>query len=234
MCTSASTAWRATSAGRLEQRADVDVEAEVGERGGDHLLAAVVAVLAHLGDQDARPAALRLGERVDDPARFLHVGHAADLLRVHAGDRTDLRRSAGRTPSPAPRRSRRRSPSRGRRRWRARAGCPSPSAAAVSASQGARRRRPRRAPRRSRRSFASCCARTAALSTFSTSIVLVGVGEPVLVDADHRLAAGVDARLGAGGGLLDAQLRDAGLDRLGHAAGASTSWMCAHALRARS
>ena len=45
-------------AGRLEQGADVDVEAEVGEGGGDHLLAAVVAVLAHLGDQDARPPAL--------------------------------------------------------------------------------------------------------------------------------------------------------------------------------
>ena len=42
----------------LEQRADVDVEAQVGERGRDHLLAAVVAVLAHLGHQDARPAAL--------------------------------------------------------------------------------------------------------------------------------------------------------------------------------
>jgi hypothetical protein len=38
--------------------ADVDVEAEVGEGRGDHLLAAVVAVLADLGDQDARPAAL--------------------------------------------------------------------------------------------------------------------------------------------------------------------------------
>ena len=43
---------------RLEQRADVDVEAEIGEGGGDHLLAAVVAVLAHLGDQDARAAAV--------------------------------------------------------------------------------------------------------------------------------------------------------------------------------
>jgi hypothetical protein len=43
---------------RLEERADVDVEAQVGKRGGDHLLAAVVAVLAHLGDQDARAAAL--------------------------------------------------------------------------------------------------------------------------------------------------------------------------------
>ena len=44
--------------GRGEQRPDVDVEAQVGERRGDHLLAAVVAVLAHLGDQDARPAAV--------------------------------------------------------------------------------------------------------------------------------------------------------------------------------
>ena len=50
---------------RLEQRADVDVEAEVGERGGDHLGAAVVAVLAELGDEDARPPAFRLRERVD-------------------------------------------------------------------------------------------------------------------------------------------------------------------------
>ena len=44
--------------GRLEERADVDVEAEVGERGGDHLGAAVVAVLADLGDQHARPPAV--------------------------------------------------------------------------------------------------------------------------------------------------------------------------------
>ena len=44
--------------GRGEQRAHVDVEAQVGERGDHDLLAAVVAVLAHLGDQDARTAAL--------------------------------------------------------------------------------------------------------------------------------------------------------------------------------
>ena len=41
----------------------------------------------------------------------------------------------------------------------------------------------------------------------------------VAVDADDRLLAGVDAGLGAGRGLLDAHLGDAGLDRLGHAAG---------------
>ena len=44
--------------GRLEQRADVDVEAEIGERGRDHLGAAVVAVLAELHDEDARATAL--------------------------------------------------------------------------------------------------------------------------------------------------------------------------------
>jgi hypothetical protein len=57
ICTSFSTAWRAARR-RGEQRPDVDVEAEIGEGRGDHLLAAVVAVLADLGDQDARPAAL--------------------------------------------------------------------------------------------------------------------------------------------------------------------------------
>ena len=49
--------------GRREQRAHVDVEAHVGERADHDLLAAVVAVLAHLGDQDARAAALGLLER---------------------------------------------------------------------------------------------------------------------------------------------------------------------------
>jgi hypothetical protein len=42
--------------------------------------------------------------------------------------------------------------------------------------------------------------------------------EAEFVEADDRLLAGVDLRLAAGRGLLDAQLRDAGLDGLGHAA----------------
>ena len=50
---------------RLEQRADVDVEAQIGERRGDDLLAAVVAVLAELGDQDARPTPFTLEELLD-------------------------------------------------------------------------------------------------------------------------------------------------------------------------
>ena len=76
---------------RCEQRADIDVEAEIGKGGGDHLLAAVVAVLADLGDQDARAAAFVVLELADE---FLHpfdgIRHA-DLPPVDAGDGLDLR-----------------------------------------------------------------------------------------------------------------------------------------------
>jgi hypothetical protein len=68
--------------GRREQRPDIDVEAEIGERRGDDLLAAVVAVLADLGDQDARAAALVLlegaGHRARSPVR--RRPHAASRL----------------------------------------------------------------------------------------------------------------------------------------------------------
>ena len=47
---------------RGEQGSDLDVEAEIGERRGDDLLAAVVAVLADLGHENARPTAVVLGE----------------------------------------------------------------------------------------------------------------------------------------------------------------------------
>jgi hypothetical protein len=58
----------------LEQRADVDVEAEVGERRGDDLLAAVVAVLAHLGDEDSGAAALVLQRRPRRGAAPVELG----------------------------------------------------------------------------------------------------------------------------------------------------------------
>src|SRR6185437_11336270 len=50
---------------RLKQRPDIDVEAEIGERRGDHLGAAVMAVLAELGDEEPRPAAFFMGEGLD-------------------------------------------------------------------------------------------------------------------------------------------------------------------------
>jgi len=74
-----------------KQRPDIDVEADIGERRGDHLLAAVVAVLADLGDQDARPAALGILERVDQRLHFFDpVGHGGRLPLVDAGDGFDF------------------------------------------------------------------------------------------------------------------------------------------------
>src|SRR5437899_2229759 len=82
--------------GGLEERADVDVEAEVGKRGGDHLGAAVVAVLADLGDQDARPPPVLDGELLDVLAEGRPFLVAGELAAVDARDGADLR------PVPAP------------------------------------------------------------------------------------------------------------------------------------
>ena len=203
--------------GRLEQRADVDVEAEVGERGGDHLGAAVVAVLAHLHDEHARAAALGVGELVDLAPDLLVALVALVRRAVHAGDATDRRRGGGRTPSPARRRSRRRSRGRASPRWRARAGCRRPAAPSVSRSSAAcvaassrvarmllRAGRPAaRAPR--------CCRCRGCRSAARRS-------SWYLLTPTIDLLAAVDARLAAGRGFLDAQLRHARLDGLGHAA----------------
>src|SRR5947208_1812304 len=75
---------------RLEQRAHVDVEAQVGERGGDDLLTAVVPVLAHLGDQDARPSSFRLLERLGHAAGLVQRSGTPCLVAVDAGDGAHL------------------------------------------------------------------------------------------------------------------------------------------------
>ena len=56
---------------RLEQRADLDLEAEIGKGRGDHLLPAVVPVLADLGDEDARRPPVIGGEARDRPPASL-------------------------------------------------------------------------------------------------------------------------------------------------------------------
>jgi hypothetical protein len=50
---------------RLEERADVDVEAEVGESRGDDLRAPIVAILAELYDEQAGATSLAGEERLD-------------------------------------------------------------------------------------------------------------------------------------------------------------------------
>ena len=200
---------------RLEQRADVDVEAEVGERRGDHLLAAVVAVLAHLGDHDARPAAV-----VDDERGRRARGRArrwasfADLAAVHTLDRTDRGGVATehllqRVADLADR--------------RLAAGGVDGELQEVLFEAG----RPR-ALDRGRRGVGQALQRGLARGLVALGAQPLELGQLLVahggvvdlehvdrigrvgaehVDADHRLAAGVDAGLGAGGRFLDAHLR---------------------------
>src|SRR6185369_1839331 len=75
---------------RLEERADVDVEAEVRERGRDDLRTAVVAVLADLRDEHPRAAAVVGREAVDVAAERAPLLVLGVLGAVDAGDGADL------------------------------------------------------------------------------------------------------------------------------------------------
>src|SRR6516225_8173188 len=77
---------------RREQRPNIDVEAEVRERGGNHFLTAIVAVLTDLGDENARAPAFVILELADELLHaFDRVGHVADLSLVDPRNRLDLR-----------------------------------------------------------------------------------------------------------------------------------------------
>src|SRR6185437_9406465 len=202
--------------GRGEEWADVDVEAEIGERGGDDLLAAVVAVLADLGDQDARPAPLVVLELGDALLYPLDRIRHADLPPVHARYRLDL----GAVAAEHLLQRRRDFADRG---LGARRIDGERQQIAVAASGGPRERRQRLVD-----GFGIALAfqprQLVELQLAHRAVVDLEnvdrrfVRGAIFVDADHRLGAGIDAGLGAGGGLLDAQLRQAGLDRARHAA----------------
>ena len=68
--------------GRREERADIHVEAEIREGRRDHLLAAVVAVLSHLGDQDARAASVVALEGLDQMAHLFDAGDVMPTSRL--------------------------------------------------------------------------------------------------------------------------------------------------------
>src|SRR6266516_2959163 len=74
----------------LEEHAHVDVEAQVGEGGGDHLGAAVVPVLADLGDQHAGPPPVVGGEALHFGAQRLPLLVVGELAAVDARDGADL------------------------------------------------------------------------------------------------------------------------------------------------
>ena len=209
--------------GRLEQRAHVDVEAEVGERRRDRPSGRGRGrpdPSWRPGCAGAGPAPSRTARRAPAPRGPSRPPPPRRCTRPRS---YGSGRCSGRRPPPWRPTSHRPWPWPGRRRSRARAGwcraVPSEPerAASVSRFSAARVASSSRSAR-SRSSLASWLARTAALSTRSTSIGSSS-STRVAVDADDRLLAGVDARLGARGGLLDAHLGDAGLDRLRHAAG---------------
>ncbi len=80
----------------LEQRAHVDVEAEVGVGGGHHLGTPVMAVLAELGDHDARATAFFLGELGDIGLDLSPSFPDLDDAAVDTGDRLRCWRGSGR------------------------------------------------------------------------------------------------------------------------------------------
>ena len=173
---------------RCEQRADLDVEAEIGEGGGDDLLAAVMAVLARSWRRACaargrrsprRPAIMPLHARrrlrLSRPPRAVDAGDGADLGAVAV---EDLLQSASEI-SPTVALARAASMASASRL---------PSRRAPLGQRGERcvHRLRHRARRCRRCSFSICCARTAALSTLSTSIGCL-VARLILVDADDGL-----------------------------------------------
>ena len=199
----------------------------------DHLLAAVVAVLADLGDQDARPAAfvgLELGDELLHPRDGFR--HGADLPLVDAGDRLDL----GAVPAEHLLQRRR---DFAHRRLGAR-GVDGEREQVAVATGGVARQRRQRLRDRLRIALALEAAKLVDLQLPHRRIVdleqidrglLPGT---VLVDADDRLLAGVDARLRLRRGLLDAQLRQAASIAFAMPPISSTSWMWPQAVLASS
>src|SRR6266511_5247714 len=199
---------------RLEQRADVDVEADVGERGRDHLGAAVVAVLAHLHDEHAGPAALDLGELADLSPDPLVALVAFVRGPVHAADATDRR------PVPGEHLLQGVGDLADRRPGAHRVDRELEQVGVTGRTGGELLQR---------RLDASVVPGLAHLAQTGDLLladggvvdgadldVVVALGL-VLVDADDHLFAPVDAGLAAGGRFFDAQLRHPRLDRFGHA-----------------
>jgi hypothetical protein len=214
-----------------KQRADIHIEADIGKGGCDHLLAAIMAVLAHLGDQNARAAAIGFLEGIGHGKRpLMDFTHRANLPFVDAGNGFDLGAVATenllhRVGHFADRRP-------GARRIDAQR----QQVALAGGTIGERGRA--RHQWQLGRARAQLQLRKLLL-THRGVIDLQDIQRLlalrlVAVDPDDGLLAAVDARLRLGRRFLDAHLRDAGFDGLGHAAKLSISVMCSIARAARS
>ena len=81
--------------GGLEQRADIDVETDIGEGRGDDLGAAVVAVLAQLYHQHAGPPAFAHRKGINRGLDSIELGIAGKSRTVNPGDRANFSAVAG-------------------------------------------------------------------------------------------------------------------------------------------
>src|SRR5262245_1152835 len=81
--------------GRREQGTHLHIEAHIAESRGDHLLAAIMAVLSDLGDEDARRPSIGLAEGAHRAARLIEPVALARRF-IYALDRAAL----GRMPAP--------------------------------------------------------------------------------------------------------------------------------------
>ena len=201
---------------RLEERADVDVEAEIGEGRRDDLGAPVVAVLPELRDHDPRPAPFGGRERLD--VRLDPRPHAVSRERAAVDARHALRRRA--VPSPHDFEGARHLADRRAHAHRA------DREVEQVARAGSRRLRERRERRGDGRAVAlrAHLGQARHLRLADRRVVdladrdRVVVVELELVDADDRVLAAVDARLLLRRGRLDPELRPAALDGARHAA----------------
>ena len=200
---------------RLEQRAGHDIEAHVAKGRGDHVRAAIMPVLAHLGDEQLGFAPQTALDRLDAidhlrPAAVVLVGRGVDALdrgraRCIAAEHV-LHRLADLAQG--------------------RAGACSLDrefeqiALALGAfAQGierglARSLVARGLDRVNPRNLAFAHLRIVDLERFEQ----VFIGEAIFVHPDDHVIAAVDTCLATGGGLLDHRLGPARRDRLGHAA----------------
>src|SRR5690242_21215203 len=206
---------------RCEQGADIDIETEIGEGGGNDFLPAVVTVLADLGDQDAWAAAFivfELGDKLPHP--FDRVRHAANrhagLPSIDTGNRLDLGLMAAESLF-----QRQRNLAHGRLGARR---IDRQRQQITVAAAGAAGQRLERGLERLRVALTAKPLELIDLQLPYRRIVHFEHIDRLLflraefVDADHRLRAGIDAGLRARRRFLDAQLRQAGFDGPRHAA----------------
>ena len=203
--------------GGREHGTDIDVEAEIGEGGGDDLLAPVVAVLTDLGDQDSRPAPFELGELVGESAGLGDICHAfSHFLFVDAADGADDRpvASVDLFQSVAHLADGRLGPG----------GLDAEGEEIAFAAFGGRGEGVEGGRDGGVVAFGAQRLEAGDLGLEDRRVVdlenidLLLVVEGEAVEPDDGLTARVDPGLGAGGGLLDPHLGQTGRDRLGHPA----------------